>query len=207
MNRHLSSEEISRWMIGERTPETECHAIECPSCRSELDRLEDAFSLFRESGRRWSDRCYASSAAGLAAGFVKTDHQAPPASANVADLAGRRLLPWACAVATSMLVGALLLRPVPVPKQAPVPAPAPDLRTEEPFLAIPYVAPLAPYERTSLVRMDVPIAALIAAGFEVRVADAGTAVRADVLFGQDGRAHAIRLVPDSISDSDRELKQ
>jgi hypothetical protein len=170
MNRHLSSEEISRWMIGERTDDAERHAIECPACREELDRLQDAFSLFRESGIRWSDRCYAASSAG------------------VAELPGRRLLPWACALAASVLVGALLLRPVPVPPH-----------TEEPFLEIPYVAPLAPYERTSLVRMDVPVAALIAAGFEVRVADAGASVRADVLFGQDGRAHAIRLVPDSIA--------
>jgi len=201
MNRHLSSEEISRWMIGERTPDTERHAIECPPCRAELDRLEAAFSLFRESGICWSDRCYAASSAGrLAAGITP-----PRSSANVAGLPARRLLPWACAVATSMLVGALLLRPVPVPPETA--APSPDRRSEEPFLEIPYVAPLAPYERTSLVRMDVPVAALIAAGFEVHVADASASVRADVLFGQDGRAHAIRLVPDSIASSERRIDQ
>ncbi|HEV3198430.1 MAG TPA: hypothetical protein VGZ73_10990 [Bryobacteraceae bacterium] len=191
MNRHLSSEEISRWMIGEHTSEAQRHAIECPPCRAELDRLEAAFSLFRESGIRWSDRCY---------------HQdSPPPSANLATLPGRRLLPWAFAVATSALVAALLLRPVPVPPKIAIQLP--DRRSEEPFLEIPYVAPLAPYERTSLVRMDVPVAALIAAGFEVRAADTGASVRADVVFGQDGRAHAIRLVPDPIADSDRRLNQ
>jgi hypothetical protein len=69
------------------------------------------------------------------------------------------------------------------------------------FIAIPYTAPLAPYERTSIVRMDVPVAALIAAGFDVHAPDARVAVRADVLFGQDGRAHAIRLITNSVSNS------
>ena len=55
-------------------------------------------------------------------------------------------------------------------------------------MRIPYVAPLAPYERTQVVRMSVPVTALIAAGFEVHARDIGAAVRADVLIGQDGRA-------------------
>lgn len=69
----------------------------------------------------------------------------------------------------------------------------------EPFVEIPYIAPLAPYERTSIVRMDVPVSALIAAGFDVHSPDTGAAFKADVLFGQDGRARAIRLVSKSNS--------
>jgi hypothetical protein len=69
----------------------------------------------------------------------------------------------------------------------------------EPFIEIPYIAPLAPYERTTIVRMDVPVSALIAAGFDMHAPDTGAALRADVLFGQDGRAHAIRLVSNSIA--------
>jgi hypothetical protein len=65
---------------------------------------------------------------------------------------------------------------------------------ERPFLAVPYVAPLAPYERASVVRMDVPVAALIAAGFEVHGAEPGGMLSADVLVGQDGRMHAVRLI-------------
>jgi len=64
----------------------------------------------------------------------------------------------------------------------------------EPFVEIPFVAPLAPYERAEIQRMDVPVAALIAAGFEVHVPDPAGTVTADVLVGQDGRPHAIRLV-------------
>lgn len=74
---------------------------------------------------------------------------------------------------------------------------APEI-SAEPFIEIPYIAPLAPYERTRIVRMDVPVSALIAAGFDVHSPDTRAAFTADVLFGQDGRAHAIRLVSNSI---------
>jgi len=74
------------------------------------------------------------------------------------------------------------------------PAPEPPRAAEAPFLEIPYTAPLAPYEVARVERMDIPLAALVAAGFDVRATDFGASVRADVLFGQDGRAHAIRLV-------------
>jgi hypothetical protein len=186
MNRHLSPDEISGWMIGERSPEARSHALECPACRAELDRLQDAFLRFRESGVRWSERYYSG-----------TDHRL---SWSVSPLPAIRLLPWAGAVAASLFVGSLLLLgPAPVPRQSSVP----ERPVEEPFLEIPYVAPLAPYERAAITRMDVPVAALVAAGFEVHVADAGATVRADVLFGQDGRAHAIRLVRDSPIGSNR----
>jgi hypothetical protein len=63
----------------------------------------------------------------------------------------------------------------------------------EPFLEIPYTVPLAPGERATVVRMEVPVAALIAAGFTVATPDPGGTVSADVLVSQDGRARAIRL--------------
>ncbi|HEY4087758.1 MAG TPA: hypothetical protein VGM43_17585 [Bryobacteraceae bacterium] len=70
--------------------------------------------------------------------------------------------------------------------------PAP--RPEAPFIAIPYTPPLDPRERVDVVRMDVPVAALIAAGLPVGTADPASHVRTDVLLGQDGRARAVRLV-------------
>lgn len=72
--------------------------------------------------------------------------------------------------------------------------PATQPRNEKVFVAIPYTFPPAPYERTTIVRMNVEIAALMAAGFNVQAADAGASVPADVLFGQDGRAVAIRTL-------------
>lgn len=56
MNRHLSSRQFSRWMIGEHTSPEEHHVRECPECSAELARLEASLSLFRGSVRQWSDR-------------------------------------------------------------------------------------------------------------------------------------------------------
>jgi hypothetical protein len=69
---------------------------------------------------------------------------------------------------------------------------------EAPFLEMPYVAPLAPYERVKVVRMDVPVAELTAEGLDVRAPDTGASVLVDVVLGQDGRAHAIRLVSNQV---------
>lgn len=72
------------------------------------------------------------------------------------------------------------------------PQPAPK---SDGFLPIPYTIPLGPEERATIVRMEIPVAALIAAGFAVPMLDPGEMVQADVLVGQDGRARAIRPVP------------
>jgi len=73
-------------------------------------------------------------------------------------------------------------------------APPGEAQSEQPFVPIPYVLPPAPDERVEVVRMELPVAALIAAGLEVRTADPGAQAEADVIFGQDGRARAVRLV-------------
>lgn len=65
---------------------------------------------------------------------------------------------------------------------------------EMPFVPIPYVTPLDRYERFDIVRMELPVAALIAAGFEIQSPDTGALAEADVVVGQDGRARAVRLI-------------
>jgi hypothetical protein len=105
-------------------------------------------------------------------------------------------IPAAALAASLALAAVALRRPVAVPAIS-----------AEPFIEIPYIAPLAPYERTSIVRMDIPASALIAAGFDVHSPDTGAAFTADVLFGQDGRARAIRLVSNSIPNSNRRIIQ
>lgn len=91
--------------------------------------------------------------------------------------------------AAVVMVASITWRPttVVVPVKGPV-------QEEQPFVAIPYVAPLAPYERAEVVRMNLPVSALIAAGLQVGAVDPGTQVVADVVVGQDGRARALRLV-------------
>jgi hypothetical protein len=56
MSQHLSSGEISQWMIGERTPQQEQHVGQCSECGAELARMEAALELFRGSVRHWSGR-------------------------------------------------------------------------------------------------------------------------------------------------------
>ena len=166
MNRHLSSERVASWVTGERTPDEERHVRECPACRAEVEGLEETFALFRESGERWSEHWRAARAG--EGGRQRT-------MARPVAMAG--------ALAAALLVCAVWLQ-----------RPVPDALAEAPFLEIPYTAPLAPYERTSVMRMEVPVAALTAAGFQVHGQEPGATVTADVLVGQDGRARAFRLI-------------
>jgi len=115
----------------------------------------------------------------------------PPAAmearvmAAIDDRRSRRLV-W---TVPASALAALTLAVLAIHRPSTPPHPA-----DTPFFEIPYTAPLAPYERTEVKRMDVPVAALIAAGFEIDAPDTGATLRADVLFGQDGRAHAIRII-------------
>jgi hypothetical protein len=51
MIEHLSAEQISQWMIGDRTPQLELHVAECAECRGELEQLETALGQFRTAMR------------------------------------------------------------------------------------------------------------------------------------------------------------
>ena len=99
----------------------------------------------------------------------------------------RWIAPVAGALAASVVAAALLFHEPPGP-------PKPRL-DERAFVAIPYTLPLAPYERAAVLRIELPVTALIAAGFDVRPTDTAATLDAEVLVGQDGRAHAIRLLP------------
>ncbi len=69
---------------------------------------------------------------------------------------------------------------------------------EQPFIAIPYTLPVEAWERTDVVRMDMPVSALVAAGLPMGMVDPGAEARTDVLVGQDGRARAVRLISISL---------
>jgi len=56
MSNHLTSEQISKWMIGESTPEEQRHGRECVQCRTELASLQTAISEFRGFVAHWADR-------------------------------------------------------------------------------------------------------------------------------------------------------
>jgi anti-sigma factor RsiW len=54
MIRHLSGEQISQWLMGERTPLLERHLAACDECRTELRQLENTLAQFRGAVRDWS---------------------------------------------------------------------------------------------------------------------------------------------------------
>jgi len=81
-----------------------------------------------------------------------------------------------------------------VRQPAPPPAAAMAVQDEDPFVPVPNVLPLDSYETGRVLRMDVPVSALLAAGYRVPMADPAALVAADVLVGEDGRAHAVRLL-------------
>jgi hypothetical protein len=67
-------------------------------------------------------------------------------------------------------------------------------RPEAPFIQIPYTEALSPGESAQILSVDMPAAALIAAGYPLDVPDPGAQALADILVGQDGRARAIRVI-------------
>jgi len=168
MNSHLSEEQIAAWMAGEKGGEAEQHVLECPECASEVERTGKALLLFRSSG------------------YAAAEYWRMQPTAR----APRRVRRWvpaaASAVAAALLAVAIILHRPPA-------RPAPP--TQEVFQRIPYVVPPAPYERTEVVHMDVPVAALIAAGFRMNEA-AAESIPADVLVGQDGRPLAVGFPED-----------
>lgn len=78
-------------------------------------------------------------------------------------------------------------------------SPAPAPQPEQGFIAIPYVIQPASYERVEIVRAEVSAAELIAVGFPVS-GDPAARLEADLLVGQDGRARAVRLIPEEESE-------
>jgi len=100
----------------------------------------------------------------------------------------------------SVLAGAaavllVVVRPSPLPRAATM-----AVSEEQPFVPVPNVLPLDSYETGRVLRMDLPVSALLDAGFSLPAADPTAIVKADVLVGDDGRAHAVRLVSDTTFD-------
>jgi len=97
---------------------------------------------------------------------------------------------WMPAGAAALAVAIVLAAIVP-------PRPAAIMKREEtPMVAIPYLPPLDPRENATIVRMNLRVGTLLAMGYKMS-ADPDRVVPAEVLVGEDGRAHAVRLVGSS----------
>ena len=103
----------------------------------------------------------------------------------------------------ALLTIGVLLSSVSQPVRQPL-APSPvvaayDTEDDAPFVPVPYSVPLDSYETATVLRVRIPVSALISAGYPVPAVDPAAIVLADVLVGDDGRAHAIRLVSEAYS--------
>jgi hypothetical protein len=138
---------------------------------------------------------------------VLREWQVPGAPAELEGrvMAGRRppSLGWRvqllfAATSAALVILGVLLAGVPAgPVKTPSVSTPPMIAvtdTETPFVPIPYVPPLDSYETATVLRVNVPVAALIAAGYRAPMADPAAIVVVDLLVGDDGRAHAVRLV-------------
>jgi protein TonB len=56
MNPHLSSDQISKILIGDAAPDESQHARECQACGAEVTRMESALGIFRNSVHQWSEQ-------------------------------------------------------------------------------------------------------------------------------------------------------
>jgi hypothetical protein len=168
MKSHLSEEQISDWIAGKSDAETERHILSCSACSGEIEKTRNALLLFRDSGYQCGEYW-----------------QAPRAASRTPHAFFRWSGVGIASAAIAILTASTLYR-----AQAPQNPPK-----QQVFMRIPYVVPPAPYERTEIVRMDVPVAALIAVGFNVNAA-AGESISADVLVGQDSRPLAVRFPED-----------
>jgi hypothetical protein len=97
----------------------------------------------------------------------------------------------ACVALITCLTAFLTLHRVPEPAQ---------VADEPPFLTIPYTVPMSREESATVWRTRIPVAELIAAGFQVQVPDPSALVEADVLVSQDGRARAVRALSISMTN-------
>ena len=94
-------------------------------------------------------------------------------------------------VAGAAIAAALLLAVLPSTK----PKPSLEAHAEQTFIEIPYLAPLDPRENATVLRMDIRVSTLMSLGYRVGAAPEAV-LPADVLVGEDGRAHAVRVLAD-----------
>ena len=130
------------------------------------------------------------------AGWTLLERRPAPAAKRPSVVIARTPIPAPTAPDVPKTVRAKRHKPAPAAPPAPTETLA---ENDAPFVPIPFTAPLAPYERADVVRVELPVSALIAAGLPVRVPDPAARARADLLVSEDGRARAVRLI--SVSDS------
>ena len=55
MSTHLTSQQVSEWILGDGSREAELHVRSCSLCQAEISRFEASLKGFRSSVRQWSE--------------------------------------------------------------------------------------------------------------------------------------------------------
>jgi hypothetical protein len=183
-------------------PDSECSRALGLLCRAADDELTAEQSAWLAGHMETCRDCNAASARlnkidrqlmGWGERLSRQNPPQPEARTRLGAKLGRsdfreRATRWIPAAAAA-IAAALLLTIMLPEKKLPV-----GFTREQPrFVAIPYVPSLDPQENATIVRMDIRVATLRAVGYRV-TADPETLVPADVLVGEDGRAHAVRVL-------------
>jgi hypothetical protein len=164
----------SAWLDG--------HIKSCPACATALARFTEIDTDLINWGQR------------------VTRKNPPPGIARellAAKLGSVSDRPWAIRwiAALAAVIAAALVMAVIATHNKP-----PEVSRERlPFVVIPYLPPLDPHENTTVVRLNLRVRTLLALGYRVS-ADPDNIVPADVLVGEDGRAHAVRVLSKSDSN-------
>ncbi len=175
---------LAQWVDGElaagQIAWIEGHWDECAACRSERDRFQNLDQrLLSYGGKIEAPAETAMDRVRFLATIDQTE----------SSRRWRRVLVPATAALLAAAAMLLVWLPRPVPHSA-----ATD---DNGFVAVPYTAPITSYERSSIVSMQIPVAELLADGYGL-AADPSSVVQADVLLGEDGRMHAVRLAPNQL---------
>lgn len=154
------------------------HLTDCANCRAALAAFSALDSELTGWGHRLSWR-----------NPMPVDARERLAGRLRARATRRRAMRWIPAAVAAIAAALGLL--------AIVPRPSPPAETHEQrgFVEIPYLAPLDPHENATVVRIQIRVATLISVGYRV-MGDPDAIVPADVLVGEDGRAHAVRVPAD-----------
>ncbi len=112
-------------------------------------------------------------------------------AARLRWIPAKRAMRWAAAAVAAIAAAFLLAVVLPLGR----PTATLDMHADTPFIEIPYLAPLDPRENATVLRMDIRVSTLMALGYRVG-AEPDQIVPADVLVGEDGRAHAVRVLAD-----------
>ena len=182
--------DLARGLAGEPTAEAALreHLADCGECAARLQREERLTAGLRALSRSME----APDSGGLGARLLERFDLERTGAVR----AGVRLDRWYSAAAVLVMVVGLAAAWRTIRAQ-PGAGPGPVVQTQEDgtaFVPWPGAAALPDFESGELVRTELPVSVLPLLGFQPADAPAGGRVLADVLYGQDGLARAVRLV-------------